>query len=186
MKNLDTMNEQRTVRHINEVGDDIKRLWTWYGLEMMVAVARKDWTWYKRLNRKTRLFSDCVVVGDEALALQIISMRGDKYIKDRNEAETAEEGRTKKKRGRKTAIDGDESTKVLTKGMDLFLKLRNDVLKIRSATRNDELGWEKYLREIELNELPGSTSSNGSEKGSGNFDRGFNSDDCPNDEIVGV
>jgi hypothetical protein len=104
MKNLDTMNELRTNRHVNEVGGEIKQLWVWYGLEMMVAVARKDWTWHKRINRKTRLFSDCVVVGDEALALQIISMRGHKYIKERDEAETEERGITRRKKKRPQKI----------------------------------------------------------------------------------
>jgi hypothetical protein len=73
-KKLEMMNELRKTRHVSEAGEDMRKLWVWYGLELMVEVSRKEWAWRKLINRTTKLFTDCVVVGDEALALQVISL----------------------------------------------------------------------------------------------------------------
>jgi hypothetical protein len=185
--NLDNMNKLRTHKHISEISDMMKKMWVWYGLNLMVGVSRKDWAWSSRENRKTKLFSTCVVVGDEALALQVIVLRAGKYIKDRDteESNTDKSIIAKKKRGRKSYVDGDESTKVLTGCMSLFLRKREDIIRIRKATPNDELGWESYLQDIEAGDNEGCTSN--VQRGrpvSGGI--GFSSCECPSDEVVGV
>jgi hypothetical protein len=186
-ESLATMNKLRSYKHISEISETMKKMWTWYGLNLMVGVSRKDWAWRSRVNRKTRLFSACVVVGDEALALQIIALRANKYIKDRDteEAITDKSAVLKKKRGRKSYVTGDESTKVLTGCMSVFLRKREDIIRIRKSTPNDELGWERYLQDIEAGDHEGCTSE--VQKGRPNAGGiGFSSCECPVDEVVGV
>jgi hypothetical protein len=184
-KKLEMMNELRKTRHVSEAGEDMRKLWVWYGLELMVGVSRKEWAWRKLINRTTKLFTDCVVVGDEALALQVISLRAEMYIKEREEKNAnADVGETKKKRGRKSYVEGDDSTMVLTERMGIFLRMRNDIIKIRRAAPNDDFGWDRFLRDVEENERTGCTSVNRSGSKSNTKEIRFNCCEIPMDEVV--
>jgi hypothetical protein len=179
--NLETMNQLRLTTDIGEVSAHMKELWVWYGLSLMVNVCRKEWIWHKGETRKTRLMGECVVVGDEALALQIICMRGASYFDFKLKRQSGEDIRSR--RGRKTFVKGEISTQALTERIDLYVKMRGDVAKIRKATPNDEFGWDRYLREVEIQQLDGCTTETG---GSGKRKAAivFDTYDCENDETA--
>jgi hypothetical protein len=179
--NLETMNQLRLTTDIKEVSAHMKELWVWYGLSLMVNVCRKEWLWHKCETRKTRLMGECVVVGDEALALQIIWMRGESYFSLKLKQECGEDIRSR--RGRKTFVKGDISTQALTERIDLYVKMRGDVTKIRKTTPNDELGWDRYLREVELKQMEGCTSETGAD-GRRKAEIVFDTYDFENDETI--
>jgi hypothetical protein len=175
------MNHLRLSTNIKEVSSHMKELWVWYGLSLMVNVCRKEWLWHKSETRKTRLMGECVVIGDEALALQIVSMRGGSYFDLKLKQQCGEDIRSR--RGRKTFVKGDVSTQALTERIDLYVKMRCDVSKIRKATPNDEYGWDRYLREVELEQLNGCTSESGA-SGKRKAEIVFDTYDCENDEVA--
>jgi hypothetical protein len=138
------MNTARLTKNISEVSDEMKELWEWYGLELMVYTARKDWPWKSKLNRISKRFSECVSIGDEALALQIIILRGKMYVTQRNKEALGVE--VKVGRCRKKAESGEEeSYAALTSRFDVFKAMRGLVAQIRERTKGDELGWEAHL-----------------------------------------
>ena len=65
--------------HIDGESEDMKGLWVWYGLTMMSTVMRRSWKWNSVVNRKNSMFHECVMIGDEALMLQIIELRIDEF-----------------------------------------------------------------------------------------------------------
>lgn len=134
------MTTARLTERFSDVDDQMKELWKWYGLELMVQTARKDWPWKSKQNRLCRRFSDCVTVGDEALALQIISLRGKMYVKQRDQKEQGVE--VKVGRGRKKAESGEDTAyKALTARFDVYRAMRGLVSQIRVR----ELGWDAHL-----------------------------------------
>jgi hypothetical protein len=115
------MNQLRLSKNIKEVSTEMKDLWVWYGLTLLVEVSRKEWKWHKRENRVTKIMSECVVIGDEALALQILMMRGGRYYKLKMRKEEGE--RLSLKRGRRAFVEGDMTTEVLTERLDLYERM---------------------------------------------------------------
>ena len=85
--------------HVSEDSQDMKALWVWYGLTMMSTVMRRGWKWNSVVNRKNCMFRDCVMIGDEALVLQIIELRVFEYWMEKEEKDRGE-ARQKTKRGR--------------------------------------------------------------------------------------
>jgi hypothetical protein len=155
----------------------MKELWVWYGLTLMVEVSRKEWAWHKRENRVTKHMSECVVVGDEALALQVVLMRGNMYFSIKVRKQEGES--MSMKRGRRAFVEGDVATEVLTERLDIYERMRGDVGRIRKASPNDEYGWERYLRDIESKQLDGSTSE--STAGKRRAEISFDSYECSPD-----
>jgi hypothetical protein len=132
------------------------------------------------------LFSECVVVGDEALALQVIAMRGEMYIREQEERSKMEGYQLlKRKRGRKSYVNGDESTRALTERISTFLRMRSDVVKIRHGANRDELEWDRYLLNVEVKRLEGDLSQHRSEKRRLK-EGGFKSYEIPADDAVEV
>ena len=137
------MNTACLTKNISEVSEEIKELWEWYGLELMVYTARKDWPWKSKQNRISKRFSECVTIGDEALALQIIILRGKMYVTQRNKEALGVE--VKVGRGRKKAESGEEASyAALTSCFDVYKAMRGLVTQIRDRTKS-ELGWEAHL-----------------------------------------
>ena len=138
------MNAARLTTHISEVDHEMKELWVWYGLELMVDTARKDWPWKNVQNRLCKRFSENVTIGDEALALQIISLRGKMYVVQLNRI--AEGQNVKVGRGRKKAESGEDAAyTALTARFDVYKAMRGLVKQIRKRTESDEFGWEAHL-----------------------------------------
>ena len=68
----------------------MKKLWSWYAIELMATVARKQWDWNNAEKRRTQLMRDCVWIGDEALACQVLELRGQGYMEERKKANSGE------------------------------------------------------------------------------------------------
>ena len=113
----------------------------WYGLDLLVHTARKEWPWKQKQNRLSKTFSDCVTVGDEALALQIIKLCGKVYVEFRNKKAAGDN--IKISRGRKKGEDMADMA--LTTKYGVYDSMRNMVKRIRTKNPNDELGWNGYL-----------------------------------------
>jgi hypothetical protein len=107
----------------------------------MVHTARKDWPWKNKHNRLSKTFSECVTVGDEALALQIIKLRGKVYVEFRDKKAAGVD--VKLSRGRKKAHEAAQMA--LTTKFGVYKKMRDLVKRIRTKNPNDELGWDEYL-----------------------------------------
>ena len=89
------MNGLRKTKNISEVSSDMKKLWVWYGLELLVGVSRKEWPWSHKKDRSTKLLTKCVRVGDEALALEVIELRGCEYMDLKRMKENREDTKLK-------------------------------------------------------------------------------------------
>jgi hypothetical protein len=126
----------------------MKGLWVWYGLTMMSTVMRRGWKWNDVMNRKNCMLRDCVMIGDEALVLQIVELRILEYWVEKEENDRGGL-RKKRKRGRS---EGETMSK--EKGLKdricIFMSYRELVGNIRKAERdgfqNDKFGWNKYLQ----------------------------------------
>ncbi len=88
------------------------------------------------------------------------------------------------KRGQRIYVKGDGSTQVFTERIDMYVKMRMNVEKIRKATPNDEYSWERHLRDVEIEQLDGSTADVAS--GKRKVEIAVNTYDCAADEVVGV
>jgi hypothetical protein len=82
-----------------------------------------------------------VRVGDEALALQVIELRGCEYMDLKRMKENREE--TKLKRGRKKASDINSAG--LTETIEVYMDKHKDVVDIRKTTKEDNLSLEPVL-----------------------------------------
>ena len=126
---------------------------------MMVHTAGKEWPWKQKQNRLSRTFANCVTIGDEALALQIIKLRGKVYVEFRNKKAAGDN--VKISRGRKK---GEEMVDMaLTTKYGVYDSMRNMVKRIRTKNPNDELGWNGYLSD-QMN-IINSTAAIGKKKG---------------------
>lgn len=170
-----TMNNKRQTTHIDDVSENLKALWVWYALDVMVAVSRRQWNWSKRSVQMNSLFTECVNEGDEALAIQIINLRGELFV---------EQGKLKRN-GRKVALKVGRKNKHddnfdggLVGNIQKYVELHQEMKMIRALTPNDELGWSGYLRDVATNRSKGNSSvvSLASSKSSG-----FNSMVLPED-----
>ena len=135
-----------------DVTSDMRDLWEWYGLDLMSNCSRITWDWGVKANRDTKLFSDCVLVGDEALALQVLHLRGKYYQKLYEERKRVGRKNFKQPKGRKKAVEQDDKEFEATqKELGLYRKLYEQVKEIRAANNDgddtDKFGWGKYLRE---------------------------------------
>jgi hypothetical protein len=139
---IDRMNEARLTKHISDVEDeDMKKLWLWYGLNLMVDISRKDWPWKNKQIRLIQTFSNSVTVGDEALVLQIIKLRGKVYVELRDKK--AAGGDVKLVKGRKRACETSQTA--LSAKFAVYKRMRDMVKRIRTKNPNDEFGWDGYL-----------------------------------------
>jgi hypothetical protein len=77
---IESMNIMRRTKHVNEISQNMRDLWEWYGLDVMTAVSRRDWKWSKRSAQLNMLFTECVTEGDEAMAIQILDLRGEMFL----------------------------------------------------------------------------------------------------------
>ena len=137
---------KRKTVHINTVDDDLKKLWSWYGIELMTTVARKQWDWHSAEKRRTHLLRDCVWIGDEALACQVLELRGQGYMEERKKANSGET--IKRKAGRKKGKIKPEEC--LKKNIELYFEYRQLISDIRKVEQNEEtndkFGWNEYIR----------------------------------------
>ena len=77
---FESLNVARMTKRVEDVSEEMRELWVWYGLDLMVHVSRKELAWKQKGHRISKKFADCVTIGDEALALQIIALRGRSYV----------------------------------------------------------------------------------------------------------
>ena len=144
-----TMLLKRKTVHIDEVAPEIKKLWKWYALEMLASVSRKQWEWNSQEKRRTKLLRDCVWIGDEALACQVLEVRGKAYMQERHKVKAGEV--EKKKAGRKKGNINPEEC--LKKKIGVFFEYRQMIAEIRQAENEngvgDKFGWNEYIRTIE-------------------------------------
>jgi hypothetical protein len=148
LSDLQTLLTHRGTMDVKEESDDMKRLWVWYGFTLMPTVMRRGWEWNSVVNRKNCLFRDCVLIGDEALVLQIVEIRIKDYWLDKESKKEGEATGIKRKRGRtEGAMNKDTSLK---DRICIFMGYRDVVGKIRKAEKdgfqNDKFGWNKYLQ----------------------------------------
>ena len=86
---------------IHDVSEDVKEFWAWYGLTLLPKASRREWPWHQEDKRRTKLMNECVSASDEALALQIMELRGDTYLVPRTNKGTQNMPVKKPKKGRK-------------------------------------------------------------------------------------
>lgn len=139
----------RGTKHIDTVSEEMKSLWRWYASVLLTSVSRKGWSWNNAENRRRRLLRNMVWVGDEALALQILELRGQGYLEEK--AKMDEGKLEKRKMGRKKGkINPDECLK---KRIDLYFDYREKIMEIRKAEckdgKEDCFGWNEYIKKKE-------------------------------------
>ena len=148
LSDLQTLLTHRATMHIDGESEDMKRLWVWYGLSMMSTVMRRGWKWNSVVDRKNSMFRECVMVGDEALVLQIIELRIEEYWIEKERKDRGDV-REKRKRGR---TEGEQMSreKSLKDRICIFMGYREVVGNIRKSERdglqNDKFGWNKFLQ----------------------------------------
>ena len=135
------MLQQRREKKFEEVEDEMRAFWRWYGLDLMVKVSHKDWPWSKKDYRRMRYMDECVSESDEALALQVLSLRGMKYIELRDERARAEDSGSKPPPKKKGKIAGEDT---MGGTCDVFIQYHKLVEKAHAAKDN---GWCEYLME---------------------------------------
>lgn len=151
MADLNTMNEYRKDKKIGDASKEMKELWCWYGLTLMVMVSRKEWKWSNKKTRQVKLFSECVSVSDESLAMMVLQLRGSYYMELCLKKASLEHGCLSEKRGRKKK--NDETDSGLVNEITVYLQKHNEVSEIRNKDKGDEGGWYGYLRQQELEKL---------------------------------
>ena len=145
------MIELRGKLHYNEAPEEIQKLWKWYALKLMAKVAKKGWNWESKEMRCHRLFSDCVAHGDECLMLQLLLLRGERYLYEKYE-DMEREVPVPKKRGRKKVVEDQSWTHGLSDRGDIFTHLRKRVISIKANNLNDKFGWENVIRQEAIKE----------------------------------
>ena len=114
---------------------------------------------------------DCVSVSDEALALQVLYLRGDEYVRTKNKKKvvTNENEKTasevpKGKGGRKkrTLPRGEQPDyeTTLCETVNMYIDYHHKVRAARMADPEDDLGWNEYLKNTAIaNTLSGASKS---------------------------
>ena len=152
-------------RDVSTVSKKDERFWEWYGLVLMENVSRQGWAWKDVENRRNKLFYECVSEGDEALALQVLVLRGNYYKKQWQKRKDAKEDGEdfKEKRGRKKIDDQEgEEFVALQEKIDIFGDMHKLCYKVRVANRIvegppggevvrewDKLSWCEFLQKAE-------------------------------------
>ena len=150
--------------NIHDVPQNVKDLWVWYGLTMLPRASRREWPWHHEKTRREQLMCDCVSASDEALALQIIELRGCDYLAIREKNSKLEKpvdkpkGR-KKKRGKKNP-DGEIT---LCDAALVYCHYHKEICDTRRLDPKDEKGWYGYLRTCQMGRSAGTEGKGGSD-----------------------
>ena len=148
---------RRTIK-VEDAEEFDQRLWEWYGLDLMMAVSRSGWPWGLKSTPSEKLMHDCVSEGDEALALQVLNLRGDYYKKLYKEGMKQQRGRKKRHKGKEFCA--------LQEKISIYAQMHAAVKGIRQANKTvvtktfrqgytiqqlkveqyDKLGWCKHLQ----------------------------------------
>lgn len=169
---LERLMERRGTVPYSSLQEKEKKLWMWYGLTLMVNVARKDWLWGRVRNRRSRTFQNSSYASDESLALMVIKARGIDYAKlyhankrrstspatmTQPEASSSEEegGESKKRRthrgGRPARTDLNSAKhQGLSQLVNLFKVITLDVKKWRQREVIGQLDWYMDLQAAEI------------------------------------
>ena len=166
------MLECRRTTKVEGAPQRVLEFWEWYGLNTLAKAARKDWPWWDETAHTRDWMVDCVSVSDEALALQVLHLRGDAYVlmKGKHQLEMAkpEEQRAKQKGGRKkrTVPRGDKpgSQATLCETVDMYVSYHGMVKDARRADPEDDLGWYKFLRKKAVAKRVSAESRGGKKK----------------------
>lgn len=143
-KDLEQMLQFRQTKHINEVSQDMKALWRWYALTLLVKVSRSTWPWRDPENRNSKLMSECVSVGDEAVVLTVLQLRAQDYFDLRKGKANANTPTTPKGRGRQKGVVPDPE-KNLCDNIDKYMMFREKIESVRIAEKEDKFGWNAYI-----------------------------------------
>ena len=132
---LEHMLEMRKTKDIDEVSEEMREFWVWYGLDCIPKASNALWPWSNKNNRMKKLFNTCVSASDEALALQVLDVRGVKYLglRSRSEAGAVQE---KAKKGK---APGE---KTMSETTDVYVKYHKLVEEARPVSK----GWYEFLR----------------------------------------
>jgi hypothetical protein len=125
--------------------EQVKDMWKWYTMTLMTFTARKDWKWKNQDKRCEELFTDCVRVGDEAFALSILELKGEEYMKGREQRKQPDYKAGGRGRRKKGEDDQGRSEDGLNHRVAAYLKYRENIEDIRSSDEDDELGWCEYI-----------------------------------------
>lgn len=164
--------ECRRTTQVEKAPPRVLEFWEWYGLTALAKSARKDWPWWPESAHVKDWVTDSVTISDEALALQVLHLRGDSYLllKDQMLLEKAKplEERTKGKGGRKrrTIPRGErpDSQTTLCETVDMYVKYYVAVKETRWADPDDQLGWNEYLKKRAVAKRLASESKGGKKK----------------------
>lgn len=144
LRNVLLLVRHRKEKDIKDMPQEMKDLWSWYALTLMTATARKDWKWKNEDKRTEEMFCDCVTVGDEALALSVLELKGEEYMEEKVRRRSNEY--VKGKRGRRKKDSEGKKDDGLNHKVSAYLKHRESVLAMRNADPEDNLGWNGYIR----------------------------------------
>lgn len=119
---IDAMIADRAEKNVTSTEKHTQDFWLWYALTLLPKVSHRSWSWNDKLVRRSASLHRCVSVSDEALALQVLDLRGEGYLelkkslmKKKREAEKALKGETE------TSMD-DGGKSAGTKGVDIGSK----------------------------------------------------------------
>ena len=129
--------------NVGDVPEKMRRLWVWFGLVCLEKASHKHWQWSEKSVRGNLLMNKCVSVSDEALALQILNVRGEGYV---NAKKMKDAGETKVGGG----MRGRD--KNLVHNVKLFCWYFEKVAEIRDSPgdNQDGRGWYSYLRDKQV------------------------------------
>ena len=162
-KDLEEMLNLRQSKHIENVSNQMKALWRWYALVLLVKVSRSNWAWKQPDNRKSKHICECVSIGDEALVLTVLKLRAQDYFELREQKLL--QVAPPKGRGRQRGTQPDPE-KNLWENIDLYFDFREKITAIRtSEALDDKYGWNQYICKEARNEYNvGCTTKRSSKK----------------------
>ena len=163
MENLKTMMELRKSTRVEDCDEGMKKLWEWYGLDLMRRVSRKDWKWGGEIG-ELDFFSECVLPGDEAFVMAHLEAKIEHYCEIRKaiqENRYEKNDKPGRKRGKKQKEE--ESAGQLGERYEWY---RTEIRKIRVESRQkvkDPLvpdreislrwNWDYHLRNVNRERL---------------------------------
>ena len=180
---LSTLNKLRVTQNVATAEQTIKDFWVWYGLTLLPKVSHKNWKWKDASIRETVRMYDCVSISDEALAMQVLDLRGSRYMEMRSQKKNGtppvfgrKSGNTDK--GGTGAVN--TSLMSMTENVARFVEFYGVVKAIKEEQKNDALGWCSYLTMKQVEKSGGSTSGGKRKK----RDTILNMMDLPVDEVA--
>ena len=169
------MNSLRVTQNIATADNLTQEFWVWYGLTLLPKVSHKNWRWSDKGVRETVRMYDVVSISDEALAMQVLKLRGARYMDMRSKKKQGI-STTNKKGGQSGTADA--SLKSMTENVACFVEYYNVVKATKDAQKDDSLGWCAYLTVKQVQKCGESSSGKKKKK-----DTVLNMMDLPVDEV---